>query len=142
MHWAVKWPFETYICSIFKVPYIRPCLDVREIREINQIFLRDHPYITSAHFWTFSDPPTHPMSAWILLNVSKKFLTPPTQSLCWRNIGMVPYKFLWTYLDIKFFLNFPCIKWPFEIYICLLHFVAFFHVASLFSTGVDNKKVG
>ena len=23
----------------------------------------------------------------------------------------------------------------------LLHFVAFFHVASLFSTGVDNKKV-
>ena len=25
---------------------------------------------------------------------------------------------------------------------CLLHFVAFFHVASLFSTGVDNQKVG
>ena len=24
----------------------------------------------------------------------------------------------------------------------LLHFVAFFHVASLFSTGVDNEKVG
>ena len=24
----------------------------------------------------------------------------------------------------------------------LLHFVAFFHVASLFSAGVDNKKVG
>ena len=24
----------------------------------------------------------------------------------------------------------------------LLHFVAFFHVASLFSTGVGNKKVG
>ena len=24
----------------------------------------------------------------------------------------------------------------------LLHFVAFFHVASLFSTGVDNKKEG
>ena len=24
----------------------------------------------------------------------------------------------------------------------LLHFVAFFHVASLLSTGVDNKKVG
>ena len=24
----------------------------------------------------------------------------------------------------------------------LLHFVAFFHVASLFSTGVDIKKVG
>ena len=27
-------------------------------------------------------------------------------------------------------------------YIILLHFVAFFHVASLFSTGVENKKVG
>jgi hypothetical protein len=26
--------------------------------------------------------------------------------------------------------------------ILLLHFVAFFHVASLFSAGVDNKKVG
>ena len=25
---------------------------------------------------------------------------------------------------------------------CLLHFVAFSHVASLFSTGIDNKKVG
>ena len=25
--------------------------------------------------------------------------------------------------------------------VCLLHFVAFFHVASLFSTGVDNEKV-
>ena len=24
----------------------------------------------------------------------------------------------------------------------LLHFVAFFHLASLFSTGVDNEKVG
>ena len=24
----------------------------------------------------------------------------------------------------------------------LLHFVAIFHVASLFSTGVDNEKVG
>ena len=24
----------------------------------------------------------------------------------------------------------------------MLHFVAFFHVASLFSTGVDNEKVG
>ena len=24
----------------------------------------------------------------------------------------------------------------------MLHFVAFFHVASLFSTGVDNKNVG
>jgi hypothetical protein len=28
------------------------------------------------------------------------------------------------------------------LYEILLHFVAFFHVASLFSTGVDNEKVG
>ena len=27
-------------------------------------------------------------------------------------------------------------------YNSLLHFVAFFHVASLFSTGLDNEKVG
>jgi hypothetical protein len=27
-------------------------------------------------------------------------------------------------------------------YFILLHFVAFFHVASLSSTGVENKKVG
>ena len=27
-------------------------------------------------------------------------------------------------------------------HIILLHFVAFFHVASLFSTRVDNEKVG
>ena len=31
---------------------------------------------------------------------------------------------------------------PLRNKILLLHFVAFFHVASLFSTGVDNKKVG
>ena len=30
----------------------------------------------------------------------------------------------------------------FIVKISLLHFVAFFHVASLFSAGVDNKKVG
>ena len=29
-----------------------------------------------------------------------------------------------------------------HIKITLLHFVAFFHVASLLSTGVDNEKVG
>ena len=29
-----------------------------------------------------------------------------------------------------------------DLDLTLLHFVAFFHVASLFSTGVDNKKVG
>ena len=32
---------------------------------------------------------------------------------------------------------------PHSLYtVTLLHFVAFFHVASLFSAGVDNKKVG
>ena len=31
---------------------------------------------------------------------------------------------------------------PIEISLILLHFLAFFHVASMFSTGVDNKKVG
>ena len=35
--------------------------------------IRYHPYITSAYFWTFSDPPTHPTSAKIAI-----FLTPPT----------------------------------------------------------------
>ena len=29
-----------------------------------------------------------------------------------------------------------------SINVILLHFLAFFHGASLFSTGVDNKKVG
>ena len=37
-------------------------------------------------------------------------------------------------------------SFPYSLYlhdlVHLLHFVAFFHVASLFSTGVDNKKVG
>ena len=35
-----------------------------------------------------------------------------------------------------------CCNSPTGLDICLLHFVAFFHVASLLSTGVDNKKVG
>ena len=53
---------------------------------------RDHTYITSAYFWTFSDPPTYYVSINTVLNVSKNghFLTPPTQSFCWRNIGMDP----------------------------------------------------
>ena len=29
----------------------------------------------------------------------------------------------------------------FDVLFFLLHFVAFFHIASLFSTGVDNRKV-
>ena len=28
-----------------------------------QLWIRTHPYITSAYFWTFSDPPNHPTSA-------------------------------------------------------------------------------
>ena len=32
-------------------------------------------------------------------------------------------------------------RWAVIKYV-LLHFVAFFHVASLFSAGVDNKKMG
>ena len=70
--------------------------------------VRDHPYVTSAHFWTFSDPPTHPTSAKIVI-----FLTPPTQSLCWRNIGMVPkdlntkYHFVvGCFYDLKFRVEF------------------------------------
>ena len=33
------------------------------------LFQLEDPF-TSAHFWTFSDPPTYPTSAWIVLNVS------------------------------------------------------------------------
>ena len=33
---------------------------------------RDHPYNTSAHFWTFFDPPIHYVSIDIVLDVSKK----------------------------------------------------------------------
>ena len=49
-------------------------------------FAKDHPCITSAHFSTFSHPP------YVSINSSKncQFLTPPAQSLCWCNIGMVP----------------------------------------------------
>ena len=31
---------------------------VQEGAKVFQVGIRDHPYITSAHFWTFSDPPT------------------------------------------------------------------------------------
>ena len=60
--------------------------------------LGDHLYITSAHFWTFSEPPTHYVSINTELNVSKNchFLNPsihPTQFFCWRNIGMAPKVF-------------------------------------------------
>ena len=40
--------------------------------------------------------------------------------------------------------NMTTIDQPLHLHsqIYLLHFVAFFHVASLLSTGVDNEKVG
>ena len=38
-----------------------------------------HPFITSANFWTFSDPPTYYVSINTVLKVSKNFLNPPTQ---------------------------------------------------------------
>ena len=53
----------------------------------------DHPYVTSAYFWTFSNPPTHYVSSTIIvLNIFKNchFVNQPTQTFCWRNIGMVP----------------------------------------------------
>ena len=51
---------------------------------------RDHPYITSAYFCLFGPHPKT-LSA-LIQNVSQtgNFLDPPTQSFCWRNIGMVP----------------------------------------------------
>ena len=51
----------------------------------------DQLYLLSAHLWNISDLPTlhqhkqHRMSAKITL-----LLNPPTQFLCWHNIGMVP----------------------------------------------------
>ena len=53
---------------------------------------RDHSYITSVHCWTFLEPPTHYVSMKTVLNVSRNdhFLNPPTQTICWRNIRMVP----------------------------------------------------
>ena len=43
------------------------------------------------------------------------------------------------FIEINYIPNFKNLSLG-NIY--LLYFVAFFHVASLFSTGVDNKKVG
>ena len=41
--------------------------------------IRDHPYITSAYFWTFSDPPTHYVNLNTVLNVGQNghFPNPP-----------------------------------------------------------------
>ena len=48
-------------------------LDLSYIAQNESLFSlvnRDHPYITSAHFWTFLDTTTHPTSAKIVLDVT------------------------------------------------------------------------
>ena len=72
--------------------------------------VRGHPYITSAYFCTFSDQTTHYVSINTLLNGSKNghFLTPPTQSFSWRNIGMVPSRKAHSLKDTYF-------SWPIEL---------------------------
>ena len=72
-------PQMIYINIVGKIPYPNAHWPLPIIGNLHTFVLRDHPYITSAYFRTFSDPPTHPMSAYIVLNVSKKchfFLTP------------------------------------------------------------------
>ena len=72
----------------------------------------------------------------------------------------LPFSCLGNFQKIKFFImakqNFASTKWLMPnpsagsinlklskiVKKCLLHFVAFFHVASLLSKGVDNEKVG
>ena len=46
------------------------------------LLIRDNPYITSVHFWIFSDQPTH-VNTNKVLNVTKNcnFLQPPTPSV-------------------------------------------------------------
>ena len=57
--------------------------------------LRDHPYIMSAHFWTFSDTTTHPTLAQVVLKVSKNchFSDPthPVPLLTWCRDGPLRY---------------------------------------------------
>ena len=54
--------------------------------------LGDHPYITSIYFWHFRPhPPTLSAQIQYLRQKNAVFLTPPTQSLCWCNLGMVPW---------------------------------------------------
>ena len=54
--------------------------------------LWDHLFIMSAYFeLSLTHPPLHYGSINTVLNISKNchFLHPPTQSFCWRSIGMV-----------------------------------------------------
>ena len=60
-------------------------------------YVRGHPYITSAHFWTFLDPPTHTPTHPLGQHKyntecqQKLQLFEPTHPvLCWRNTWMVP----------------------------------------------------
>ena len=64
--WLTKWKFSF---SNFFFVFLN-----------NKRIIGDHPYITSAYFWTFSDPPVHYVSMNTVLNVSKNgnFPNPPT----------------------------------------------------------------
>ena len=56
-------------------------------------YVRRHPHITSAHFWTFPDPPTSTLcqQQYNTQCQQKLQLFEPTHPvLCWRNIWMVP----------------------------------------------------
>ena len=58
-------------------------------KKYNNIFvawIREHSYVTWAHFSIFSDSPTHYVSIDPVLGVSKNchFLNPPIQPFCWR----------------------------------------------------------
>ena len=71
------------------------CLRFSAKKVVTRFGIKDHPYIMSLHFWTFFNPPTHFTSAYLALIFSKNChlydpITQPTQSLCWRNIGMIP----------------------------------------------------
>ena len=59
-----------------------------------ELILRDHPYITSEYFWTFSDPPRPP---YVSINSTEHqqklplFWPHPPSPFADANVGMVPY---------------------------------------------------
>ena len=83
---GVLWIMYVFVWQIFK------SLWKKRVTYWILVSTRDHPYISSAYFWTFFDPPTHNVSINTIVNKNGHFLTPPTQSFCWRNIGMAPYR--------------------------------------------------
>ena len=89
---------------------------------LQQKLLRGHPYITSAYFGPFWNPPTHLISINAVLNVSKNghFLDPPTQSLCWRNIGMATYLYLLFFLLLILEMKWNCPQKSIRNQLCLL----------------------